>query len=70
MAVNSSGKEISAGSQIFGLKPYLDHSGLLRVHGRTDAADETILPFNAKRPVVLPDDHHFTKIHHERTLTS
>uniref|UniRef100_A0A1I8NL07 Uncharacterized protein n=1 Tax=Musca domestica TaxID=7370 RepID=A0A1I8NL07_MUSDO len=42
------------------LTPYIDDEGLLRVHGRIDAASS--LPYNTRRPIILPHSHVFTKL--------
>lgn len=63
-------KSLDRTSLIFGLNPYLDDDGLMRLHGRTDAASDEHLAFNARRPILLPRQHHFTMLmvrsHHER----
>ena len=53
---------------IFKLKPYIGDDGLLRVHGRIDAATTT--PFASRRPVIMPKHHPITKslIHHYHRL--
>lgn len=65
-----SGQPVARSSKVFMLKPYLDESGLMRVHGRTDAADDIHLGRDAKRPILLPSNHRFTDLlvihHHEQ----
>lgn len=57
-------------SKIFTLKPYLDEFGLIRLHGRTDAASEEHMAQETKRPIVLPHEHHVSMLivrhYHER----
>lgn len=64
------GKQLDRTSSIFVLNPYIDDDGLLRIHGRTDAAADTYLTQDARRPILLPRHHHFTMLmvrsHHER----
>lgn len=64
------GKELDRTSTIYVLKPYIDFAGLLRLHGRTDAAADEHLDFDARRPILLPRQHHVTMLmvrhHHER----
>lgn len=63
------GKEIAAlkredsverKSDLFPLKAYLDDDGLLRMYGRTDAADDAHLPYDARRPILLLRNHRLT----------
>lgn len=62
------GREIPQASSLFGLKPYLDEEGLIRLHGRTDNADA--LSNDAKRQILMPREHRVTQMlvqhHHER----
>lgn len=51
-------KHIKRSSALYKLSPYLDEDGLLRIKGRLDAAKD--LPFDAKRPLILPRQHHIT----------
>lgn len=54
------GKPIPKNSNLINLMPYIDDDGLLRVYGRIDAA--SYLPYSSRRPIILPRDHHFTKL--------
>lgn len=56
------GKELNQTSSIFMLSPYLDQDGLMRLHGRTDAASDKHLGYDARRPIILPRQHHFTML--------
>uniref|UniRef100_A0A182NZC8 DUF5641 domain-containing protein n=1 Tax=Anopheles epiroticus TaxID=199890 RepID=A0A182NZC8_9DIPT len=49
---------VSKNSPIYGLLPYADEFGVLRMRGRIGAAPE--LPYSAKFPVVLPRDSRIT----------
>lgn len=64
------GRPLPISSGIFTLKPYVDDVGLMRVYGRTDAAADDILPYDARRPILLPRQHRFTMLlvrdQHER----
>ncbi len=44
---------------MYNLTPYIDENGLLRIHGRIDAAN--IVPISTRRPIILPKDHALTK---------
>lgn len=70
LAALEAGNAVERQSSVFILKPYVDEAGLLRVHGRTDAADELHMSRDAKRPLLLPRDHRFSALlvrnHHER----
>lgn len=52
------GKKIESTSNLFKLLPYLDTNGVMRMNGRTDAAEH--LPEDARRPILLPKDHAVT----------
>lgn len=54
------GREVTASSTIFRLKPYIDNEGVMRVYGRTDAADDEIMAHDTRRPILLPRHHRFT----------
>ncbi|XP_017471948.1 PREDICTED: uncharacterized protein LOC108363178 [Rhagoletis zephyria] len=54
------GQGVPKDSALKQLSPYLDNDGLLRVRGRIDAA--TVLPYNARRPIILPYGHIFTRL--------
>ncbi|XP_067939999.1 uncharacterized protein [Watersipora subatra] len=70
-------KQISRGSKIFNLNPFLDESGVMRVGGRLKHS--TSLDYKQKHPIILPKDSHFTRIslrhfheqvaHHGKGLT-
>ncbi|XP_070144891.1 uncharacterized protein [Drosophila kikkawai] len=54
------GKEVASSSKIRGLAPYMDEHGVLRVHGRVDAA--LCMPYSARRPVILSHRHSLTEM--------
>nr|XP_041630523.1 uncharacterized protein LOC121501956 [Drosophila kikkawai] len=54
------GKEVASSSEIRGLAPYMDEHGVLRVHGRVDAA--LCMPYSARRPVILSHRHSLTEM--------
>lgn len=70
MAMLRDGKQLANKCPIFLAKPYLDEDGLLRVHGRADAADVRFIPNESKRPILLPHAHRVTFLmvrhYHER----
>ncbi|GFX01240.1 integrase catalytic domain-containing protein [Trichonephila clavipes] len=53
------GKGVSKTSKLKALDPFLDKNSLLRVGGRLSNAD---LPFEAKRQIIIPSKHKFTKL--------
>ena len=53
-------KPLSKTSPIRKLTPYIDEEGLLRVHGRIDGA--YCLPVSARRPIIMPQKHHVSKL--------
>ncbi|GFV04577.1 integrase catalytic domain-containing protein [Trichonephila clavipes] len=53
------GKGVSKTSKLKALDPFLDENSLLRVGGRLCNAD---LPFEAKRQIIIPSKHKFTKL--------
>lgn len=53
-------KQISRGSKIFNLNPFLDESGVMRIGGRLKHS--TSLDYKQKHPIILPKDSHFTRI--------
>lgn len=53
-------EDVEKSSPLYVLKPYVEADGLLRMRGRTDAADKEHLPFDACRPILLPRSHRFT----------
>lgn len=61
--------ELPDNSKLLPLAPFLDEHKLLRVGGRLR---NSVLPFDAKHPIVLPSKHHITNLiideSHERTL--
>lgn len=61
---------IERSSALIAMMPYMDDCKLMRLFGRTDAADKEHLPASAQRPILLPRDHPFTalivKHHHEK----
>lgn len=60
-------KTIAKNSKLISLNPYIDDVGIMRVGGRLENAH---IPEDAKHPIILPANHHFTKIiireRHER----
>ncbi|XP_075164705.1 uncharacterized protein LOC142237217 [Haematobia irritans] len=54
------GQSVPKNSNLSNLLPYIAEDGLLRVYGRIDAA--SCLPYSSRRPIILPKDHHFTKL--------
>ncbi|XP_054091903.1 uncharacterized protein LOC105220591 [Zeugodacus cucurbitae] len=63
------GHDIAHDSKLLQLSPYKDEEGVLRVHGRIDAA--SWLPISTRRPIILPPDHQFTKLlvlHHHSAM--
>lgn len=70
-AALSAGREVDRTSTILSLMPYMDDRQLMRLYGRTDAADEQHLPISAQRPIILPREHHLTALivnHHHRLM--
>lgn len=55
----SKGAQLSSNSKLYHLDAFLDREGLLRVGGRLCNAP---LPSAVKHPVVIPKDHHITKM--------
>lgn len=53
------GRAISKRSNLRALTPWLDDNGIMRVGGRLQKA---IISFDNKHPVILPNDHHLTKL--------
>lgn len=62
IAALGSGAAINSHSSLRLLRPYLDGEGLLRVHGRTDAAEERFLSRAAKHPIIMPPKHHVSSL--------
>ncbi|XP_033222717.1 uncharacterized protein LOC117176572 [Belonocnema kinseyi] len=54
----SKGKQVDQKSSLFRLNPFLD-DGLIRVGGRLDRAP---IPESQKHPIILPKNHHVTKL--------
>ncbi|XP_043064089.1 uncharacterized protein LOC122320078 [Drosophila ficusphila] len=54
------GKGVASSSEIRGLAPYVDEHGVLRAHGRVDAA--LCMPYSARRPVILSHRHSLTEL--------
>lgn len=54
-----SDRELHPRSSILTLNPFLDEDRLLRVGGRLH---NSTLSFTAKHPIILPKEHHFTRI--------
>jgi len=52
-------QEVASTSSIKTLHPFIDQEGLLRVGGRLQ---QSILPCQAIHQMILPPDHHFTKL--------
>jgi len=53
------GKELSSTSRLLKLSPFVDNQRLLRVGGRLEHLTTT---YDAKHPLILPHDHHFTRL--------
>ena len=64
----TAGRPVSANSRLRQLSPGLDDEGVIRLEGRIDLA--VGVPCSAKRPVVIPPNHDFTRllIHHHHIL--
>ena len=65
--IQSSAKKVLKGSQLYGLDPFLDSHGILRVGGRLRRAQ---MEYNEKHPIVLPKCHYVSQLiakhyHHE-----
>ena len=52
-------QEVAASSTLKTLHPFLDKEGLLRVGGRLQ---QSILPYQPRHQMILPANHHFTKL--------
>jgi len=52
-------QEVASSSSIKTLHPFIDQEGLLRVGGRLQ---QSILSYQAMHQMILPPDHHFTKL--------
>lgn len=63
-------KPIARANPLKSLLPYIDENGVMRLYGRTDAADQSYLAADSKRPILLPRNHRFTELvirhHHIR----
>ncbi|XP_036346866.1 uncharacterized protein LOC118756198 [Rhagoletis pomonella] len=53
-------RTVDKSSHIYALTPFLDDDELIKVNGRIDAA--FCLPMSARRPVILPKHHYFTRL--------
>lgn len=53
-------KPIDEESVLYRLSPYVDEEGILRIEGRIDNCKD--LNICTKRPIILPPDHHVTKL--------
>ncbi|XP_062713931.1 uncharacterized protein LOC134290753 [Aedes albopictus] len=53
-------KQVQKSSRIFKLSPFLDPTGVIRMRSRIAAAE--CIPSEGKFPVILPKDHHATKL--------
>jgi hypothetical protein len=51
--------EVSSHSSLKALHPFINHEGILRVGGRLQ---KSTLPFQSIHQVILPANHHFTKL--------
>ncbi|KAH8270744.1 hypothetical protein KR018_009468, partial [Drosophila ironensis] len=60
MRAAEDGKAVANRSDIRGLMPYMDDRGVLRAHGRIDAA--LCMPYSARRPIILSHRHCLTEI--------
>ncbi|KAB0805649.1 hypothetical protein PPYR_02619 [Photinus pyralis] len=54
------GKKLKNNSNLVNLNPFLDEDGVLRVRSRLSNARH--MKFNAKFPIILPKQHHITKL--------
>ena len=52
-------KQVGVSSKLKLLNPFLDKNNIIRVGGRIT---HSLVPYNQKHPILLPQDHHFTKI--------
>jgi hypothetical protein len=52
-------QEVASSSSLKTLHPFIDKEGLLRVGGRLQ---ESTLPYQAMHQMILPANHHFTKL--------
>ncbi|XP_011858180.1 PREDICTED: uncharacterized protein LOC105555749 [Vollenhovia emeryi] len=52
-------REVKRSSKLISLRPYLDTEGLIRVGGRLDWS---MLSTDAKHPLVIPSEHHLTRL--------
>ena len=53
------GKPLPHSNKLLPYHPTLDKNGILRLGGRIDLAS---LPFSRRHPIILPGDHHLTRI--------
>lgn len=63
------GKQVSNSSSLYTLSPFIDEDGLMRLESRIENAS---LPLVVGRPILLPPQHHITKLvvqqYYERNL--
>jgi hypothetical protein len=52
-------QEVASTSSLKTLHPFIDQEGLLRVGGRLQQSN---LPYQAMQQMILPPNHHFTKL--------
>ncbi|XP_011705609.1 PREDICTED: uncharacterized protein LOC105460816, partial [Wasmannia auropunctata] len=52
-------KEVEKRSKLVGLQLYMDEHGLIRIGGRLN---HSALPYEIRHPLILPANHHFTKL--------
>lgn len=70
-AALKSGVDLPPASPVRTLLPYIDDAGVMRIFGRTDAANNQHLSQNAQRPILLSNGHRFTQLivhHHHRKM--
>ena len=60
LAALKAGKQLPRGSRLIELRPFIDHSGLIRVGGRLNRA--TNLDYSARHQAILPSRHDVTRL--------
>lgn len=61
-AALSDKKSVDRSSPLLSLMPYMDKNQLIRLYGRTDAANSKHLSIDGQRPILLPREHRFTEL--------
>ena len=62
LALLKLGKQLPKTNSLTKLRPFLDSTGLMRVGGRLA---NSLIPYNAKHPILLPSSTHVTRIYVE-----